>query len=137
MATKELVEGVDVRVVTAGVVAALVVVGGLGALLFTRPTLGFFGLVGAGLVGAAVAFLTVQERETVDSMQRDLGQDRHYTGTTGGVFGAWVGDASGTENARRHRIAVMAVSFSLTLLAGSFTTLLLAEPVAAWFGVAP
>jgi hypothetical protein len=69
-------------------------------------------------------------------LQRDLGQDRHYAGSSGGAFGAWVGDASGAANARRHRIAVAVVSFCITLMMGSFATLLLAESVATWLGIA-
>jgi len=136
MATRELVERTDVRALTGGVAAALVVVGGLTWVLFTRPTVGFFALIGAGVVGAAAVYLTVQERETVDSVQRDLGRDRHYAGSSGGAFGAWVGEASGAANARRHHIAVAVVSFSITLLMGSFATLLLAESVATWLGIA-
>jgi hypothetical protein len=134
MAVTELAGELDSRGVAAGVVPALVVVGGLGALLFAQPTVGFLALLGAGLLGSAVAYLFMQERETVDGMQRDLDQDRHYTGSTGGVFGAWVGDATGESNARRHRIAVAIVSFFLTLMVGSFATLLLAPSVSTWLG---
>jgi energy-converting hydrogenase Eha subunit C len=45
-----------------GVAAALVVVGGRAWVLFTRPTLGFFALIGAGLVGAVASYLAVQKR---------------------------------------------------------------------------
>jgi hypothetical protein len=137
MATTEFASGVNTRDVAAGVVPALVVVGVLGALLLTRPTVGFLALVGAGLVSSGVAYLVVQERETVNSMQRNLGQDRHYTGHTGGVLGAWVGDAAGEKNARRYRIAVAVVSFSLTLMVGSFATLLFAPTVSTWLGFGP
>lgn len=135
MGTKGPVTGVDAHGVAVGVAPALALLGGLAALLFARPTAGFFALLGVAFASSGVVYLFVQQRETIDGMQRDLGRDRHQTGRSGGVFGAWVGDSAGEDNARRHRIAVAAVSFFVTTCAGSFATLLLAEPVSAWLGL--
>jgi len=113
----------------AGAGAALVVVAPFGAALVAQPAAAVVALLGAGFVGVAGVYLSIQQREAVGTgskrRHRDLDRHRFQAGSHGGLFGAWVAAADGDERARRRHIAGAVVSFLWALCLGSFATLVL------------
>lgn len=131
MATVEVPEGAYVPGIVVGAGLALGLVTAFGYVLVTRPTAGFFLLLGSGFAGAFGTYLFVQRRESVETMHSPMDDDRHQIGESGGAIGAWVGAGDDGAADRRYRIAVVVVSFAITLFLGSFATMFLADAVAA------
>jgi len=113
----------------AGVGIALAVVAVLWIVFTTRPSLGFFLLLGAGFLGAGGIYLFTQRRQTLHSAQ-GIGKDRYQRGAAGGVFGAWIAEDDGEGGNRRRGVAVAIVSFFVTLFVASFGVILFGEPIA-------